>query len=139
MLKRETEVVSWRCPACGDTYSVSKKDSDLKLLKDKMPCIGRGCGGSLQQSRRPYLHALVVKARTLYQACEGLGTPAERKCSPAVVKKLLVGSKIVDVAVTPSSDKNRAFLTTITLEGGKTVHLAPSTKGVTVFKVTNDG
>jgi hypothetical protein len=134
---KQPKCMSWSCTRCPNTYIISSKDQYLYLMKKTMPCIRYGCTGELKQGRKT--KGSSVHALALYQAALGVGLDDERKCPPSKIKKLLIGKKITHISLSSSPDKDRSILESITLEGDMTIHLAPSTKGVTVFKVTKNG
>jgi hypothetical protein len=125
----------WAC-RCGAKYTVSEQDPNKHLVPDRFKCWVKGC--RFYQNRNDDLVAsAVTQAAFLYQVLSGIGTEDERKCGPADVRKMVLGKKVVAVSVEPASDKHRSLITSLTLEDGKTIHLAPSTRGVTIYKVTH--
>lgn len=126
---------TWTC-RCGIAYSVDSKDPDLHLLSDRFKCweTHPPCRYYFNRddSKKP---GSVVRAVEIYKVLMNLGATEERKCAPADLKKL-EGKRIERLLVEQAPDSDRSLITGFVLEGGITVHLAPSTKGVTVFKVT---
>lgn len=132
----KTKLCTWTC-RCGIKYSVRANDSYLHLLPNRIKCWSAlHCRYYLvRDDEKPA--GPVVQAMDLYKVLCGLGKESERKCGPAELRKLC-GKKVVAMALETTSDKNRSIINSFTLEGGITVHLAPSTKGVTVYKVIRE-
>lgn len=133
---RAKKLYTWVC-RCRIKYSVLASDPDLHLLPSRIKCWSPlGCRYYLARNdvAQP---GPVTRALDLYKAMSGLGSSQERKCGPEELKKL-VGKKVTAFAIEPASDKDRSFISSFTLEGGITVHLAPSTRGVTVYKVIRE-
>lgn len=130
------------CKACKVPFAVSIVDGDKHLLKNSMRCPNSAqCQGKIRLTEQkkvsmqePVRH---VKARDLYAACLGMGLPHERKCGPKNLRKMLVGAKIADVHLEVAPDPSRSIIHSLTLDNGQVVHLAMSSKGATIFKVTN--
>lgn len=124
-----------QCSKCGLAYSISIVGQNGKLLIGKLPCTTTGCKGRLRRST--IIHgARFISAEDLYLAAGGGGLPEERRlASPKLLKRDFEGAKIkkLDVEQGPGT---RSFIRSITLENGHVMHLAASTKGATVFKVT---
>lgn len=129
----------FRCSACKVTYSVSSKDPDIHLLQKDVRCPNHPCNGIVVEIAKTNarVKAVKVKAVELYQAHQ-MGFSSERKCGPAELTKMLTGTKVISVDVDKTSDPDKSILRSITLEGGRTLHLAPSTIGVVVLKVTEN-
>ena len=128
----------FRCSVCSVTYSVSVRDPDILLVMGKVtPCPNHPCTGKVTHlaSGNTKMQAVKVKAIELYQAHQ-MGFKAERKCGPADLAKLLTGATVLRADIDKSADPNKSIIRSITLKGGKTIHLAPSTYGVVVIKVT---
>ncbi len=131
----------YTCRKCFAAYSVPAIDPNLHLLKGKLRCPNSAvCKSTLRAAAstniKPIFTTSQLTAVELYQATMGTGMPAERKCSPKDLRKIMTGATITGVEIDLGSPKDRSFLHSITLDNGKTLHLAPSTKGVAVFKVT---
>jgi hypothetical protein len=125
----------WGC-RCGARFTVLETDPNKHLVPDRFKCWAKGC--RYYVNRDDSLdRGLVAQAIMLYQVLSGLGSEDEKKCGPADVRKMMLGKKVVAVSVEPAPDKHRSFITNLTLEDGKTLHLAPSTRGVTIYKVTH--
>jgi DNA-directed RNA polymerase subunit RPC12/RpoP len=131
----------YRCAKCEKSYFVKSADADKHLLKRSMRCPNYvRCKGKIVQ--RSWKNAGEVRnyywvtALELYQAAAGLGLLSERNCSPLALKKILVGHKALAIEVSEAGDPNKSILTSITLDNGKVIHLAASTKGAIVYKVT---
>lgn len=135
MRKKKPVFRTWAC-RCGNTFSVLEVDPNKHLLEDRIKCPTIRCRFYL--TRNDGLSpGTVVQALVLYQSFCGLGDEDQRHCSPADVRKMVLGKKVVAVSIEPASDKRRSLISSLTLEDGKTLHLAPSTKGVTIYKVTH--
>lgn len=128
------QLFTWAC-RCGIRYSVKAKDQDLSLLPHRFRCGMSKCRYYMVFGN--HVPGPVVRALDLYHSYCGLGMAAQKRCSPAELRKLL-GKKIVRMDLEESADKDRSLIRSFTLEEGITVHLAPSTKGVTVYKVVRE-
>jgi hypothetical protein len=133
--------VLYHCKKCNAGYRVSIADADLSLLKDSMNCPNKAeCKGRIKKvgetDQLAKFPTKILTARELYAATMGVGLPQERVCSPKNLRKLLVGKKIVDLALAPSSDPQRSFIYAITIEGGKVFHFAMSSQAATIYKMT---
>jgi hypothetical protein len=130
------------CLKCKAAFSVSEGPGN-NLLKETMRCPTDGCVGSLKLSSRTNIklgfEAPKVSALELYQATLGAGLPEEKKCSPAAMKKLLTGAKITSVHIEDAPAEERSILFSLTLSNKKVVHLATSSLGATIYKVTDHG
>ncbi len=129
------------CRKCSRAYAVPALDANLRLLKSRMRCPNwMTCKGSIYRGAetnvKPSFHVVMLSAIELYQASMGTGLPEERKCGPKDLKKIMVGSKITEVQLGDAPAANRSLIHSITLDNGKVLHLAPSTKGASVFKIT---
>lgn len=112
-------------------------DPGLHALPQRAKCWQPKCRWYIKAEGTSEKPGAIVASEVLFRAMTGMGYGDETKCGPGAVSKAMVGAKIAAVSVAPSPDKDRAFISSITLENGRTVHLAPSTKGVTVYKVTH--
>lgn len=130
-------MIIFQCSKCKVTYSVSSKDSDLHLLRGEVCCPNHPCKGKIVEIAKTNAKVRAVKVRAveLYQAHQ-MGFASERKCGPKELAKILTGAKVLSVDIDKSQDPNKSIIRSLTLEGGKTIHLAPSTLGVVVLKVT---
>lgn len=100
------------CPRlCGGSISV-KESIDISSLKDPM----------------------TLSLLELYRAVNGYGLPDEIQTDPTVVEALLKSSPVSSVSTEMSG--KRVILNSITLENGSTIHLAPSSRGACVLKIT---
>lgn len=134
---KKTATCTWVC-RCRIKLSVLANDPDLHLLPNRIKCWSRShCRYYLARNDKA-LAGSIVRAMDIYKTMVSLGSESERLCSPADIKKHLLGKKVTGVALEMASDKNRSFITTLTVEGGTTIYLAPSTKGVTIYKVTHE-
>ncbi len=149
----QSMLIYFRCSTCKASYAVSANDKKLDLLTVGMSCPGKnglkkksraaaiaawGCPGQLRGARKWDPEMIILKAQELFQATSGMGLPDEKNCIPKNLRKLLIGKKIEDLMMGPGPGK-RAMVQSITVEGGVTIHLATSTKGVTIYKVTKEG
>lgn len=131
----------YRCSKCEKSYFVKSSDPEKHLLKKSMRCPNYvRCKGKI--TTRSWKNAGEIRnyywvtALELYQATAGLGLLSERKCSPLALKKILLGRKIVGLDITEAGDPDKSILTSITIDNGKVIHVASSTKGAIVYKVT---
>lgn len=124
---------TWAC-RCGAKYSIRANDPDLHLLPARIKCWSvRRCRYYLVRNDKLKPGA-VVRALDVHRVMVGLGSEQERKCGPAELRKLL-GRKLVGISIDGTVGDDRSIISGFSLEGGITVCLAPSTKGVTVYKV----
>ena len=128
-------VATWAC-RCGESVSTYAKDPNISLIPDRFKCWVSGCRFYLTRSDK-LPPGGSMHAAHIYQRLSGLGTQTESQCGTAALRKLLYGQKIVEVAM-ESVSKTRSLVTSMRLENGKTIHFAPSTKGVTIYKVTDE-
>lgn len=126
---------TWAC-SCGIKYSVQNGDPDLHLLPARIKCWSPLKCRYYLVLKKGASPGPVVRALDIYKVMANLGFDAEKKCSPDDIKKHLLGKKITGVALERAPDANRSLITTLTVEGGTTIFLAPSVKGVTIYKVT---
>lgn len=131
----------YRCSKCPVVFLVLESDGSIHLLKETMNCPSFKCKGKISVKAITNIKipgAKPITALDLYQASMGIGTSEERKCSSKDVQKLLVGATVAKVSFGKSLDPSRSVINSITLENGKTIHLATSTQGPMVFKITED-
>lgn len=136
-------MIYYGCGSCDAMFGVEENDKDLHLLSLRMECPS--ClEDKIQIIRHPTRQfiAQVMSAKLLWQACKGLGLPDARSCSPDSVELLLRSATILAIEVEESPDPDRSLLSTITidpLEGTpKKVYFGTSTRGATIYKVTED-
>ena len=131
------------CTKCKVVFSVADEEPSRPLLKKSMRCPTNCCEGKLKLSSQTNIkigfEAIKISAVELYQATLGAGLPKEKKCAPAVMKKLLIGAKITAVHIEEAPVAERSLLLSITLGNKKVVHLATSSLGATIYKVTDHG
>ena len=131
------------CSKCAASFAVNDEEPSRSLLKKVMRCPIEGCVGRLRVTAKTNMklgfEATKISAVELYQATLGAGLPKEKKCSPAAMKKLLVGAKITSLRIEESAAADRSLLFSLTLDRGKVVHLATSARGATIYKVTDHG
>jgi hypothetical protein len=135
----------WYCTKCKCSFVVPVEDKNNHLLKKGMRCPnaieckgkispkdwGKVAFGRLENFQR-------VSAVELFQASAGVGLPKERNCRPDDIRKLLMGARIVNVHLSPATDPKKSLLFSLTVESGKTIHVATSTSGPIVYKVTEN-
>jgi len=130
------------CRKCKAAFTVPVLDPQAHLMKKSMRCPHSDiCGGKIHLTTKTNIKlafpSTPMGALELYQASLGVGVPKERRCSPTDIKKALVGAKIVDIKTDPAGDPKRTIIYSLTLDSGKVIHFAHSTKGATIFKVTD--
>ena len=132
----------YTCKKCRSVYVVSEKDQHIELLKKIMRCPNaQRCAGKIRvyaNSNIPVSGSLKVTAVHLYQASMGAGLPDERRCSPKEVRQMLLGATVTGAELEAAPDPHRSLLLSMTLSTGKTLHIASSTKGATIYKVTEE-
>jgi hypothetical protein len=136
MRKSKTYTCTWKC-RCGLRFSVLGNDPDLHLLPKRFKCLSPKTCRYYMVRNDKLKQGPTVRGLDLYKTHCGLGRPSERKCGKVELKKL-VGKKLIGMSLETTSDKDRSIINSFTLEGGITVHLAPSVRGVTVFKVIRE-
>jgi hypothetical protein len=128
---------------CRAAYSVSEEDAHLSLLKSGTRCPVEECTGKLRETMSTNVKTITgvtaISALELYQATRGAGLPKEKRCSPEAMKKILVGAKITAVHLDKAPVEERSILFSLTLSNKKVVHLATSSLGATIYKVTDHG
>jgi DNA-directed RNA polymerase subunit RPC12/RpoP len=133
----------YRCSKCERSFFVKSEDSHRHLLKKSMRCPNYvRCKGRV--FHKSWSNAGEIKnwrwisALELYQASAGLGLASERNCSPDALHQLLHGSRIATSEILETGDPQKSILLSLTLENKKTIHLASSTKGAIIYKVTTE-
>lgn len=132
----------YKCSKCKHSFFIKIDDPNKKrLLKNSMRCPNYvRCKGRI--THRSWSNATEIRkfrwttALELYQASAGLGFSTERDCSPDTLKKLLHGHMIMATDIHDTGDPKKSIIMSLTLETGKVLHLASSTKGAVVYKVT---
>lgn len=136
MAARKTPVRTWVCRMCGLKFSVLLSDPHAQLLPKRIKCYA--CKPASSRSLLIETeHAVgdVLSAMDIFKTHMGFGTESERKCSPERLMRLLVGKKVVAIELSKAADKNRSLVSTMTFEDNITIYLAPSIRGVTIYKV----
>lgn len=131
----------------GDPDIVQRLILEHSLWKDGLPCVSEGCGEKLKlltkeegrlsskASDSGLIRVVDLTAEEFFNALCGYGMPDELGAQPEVVKALLLSAKVLDVeaAMAPSG---RTILSKLSLDNGTCVHLASSSYGPAVLKVT---
>lgn len=126
---------TWAC-RCGAKYSIQENDPGKGALPDRFKCWAGRCRFYMVRDDK-LKPGQIVTAVGLFQAST-IGSEAQRECSPSDIRKLVLGKKVVAIAVEPSPAMGRSLVSSFTLEDGNTIHLTTSTKGVTIYKVTHE-
>lgn len=131
----------YRCKKCRAAFSIPATDPDVHLLKKHMRCPNsQDCEGKqylLSETNLPAEFSVTqISAVQFYQATMGVGLPKERKCGPAAMRKILLGARITDLHIDEAPSKDRSILYSLALDNGNTIHIASSTKGATIYRVT---
>lgn len=132
----------FRCSKCESSFFVKSSDEQKKLLNGKsMRCPNYiRCKGQIIKRGWTNVHEIRkytwVSALELYQACAGLGFEAERDCSPKTINNIMQGSRIMDAEIIATTHPKKSILLSLTLEDGKTIHLASSVYGPVIYKIT---
>jgi hypothetical protein len=135
----------YRCIKCKTSYFIRAGDPELHLLRKKMRCPQFAtCGGNIHHrnftvNTHTVPNARWISALELFQAAAGIGLPEERNCSVTDVRRAMVGSRISEVHLEKAPDPKKSILMSFTLDNGKVIHLATSTKGAIIYKVTEAG
>lgn len=131
----------YKCPKCKRSFFVKEQDPQLHLLKKSMRCPNYiRCKGHI--ANKSWTKAGEIRnwkwasAIELYQASAGLGFESERDCSPDTIKEFITGARIVASEVIETGDPKKSVLLSLTLDNGKTIHLASSTTGAVIYKIT---
>jgi hypothetical protein len=128
-----------QCSKCKLAYAINNADRASSLLVGFLPCTTSGCRGRLKKTNCVVVSARLIDAGDLYVALGGGGLPEERSLAdPKHVKLLFEGRKILALELEHASGM-RSFIRSITLDNGVVMHLAASTQGATIFKVTGGG
>lgn len=134
-MKKKSVFRSWACH-CGVKYSVSELDPNKHLIPERFKCWAPKCRFYIKRDDS-LLPSGITQALALYQAISGLGTGSEKKCGPDDVRKMVLGKKVVAVVVEQAASRDRSLITSLTFEDGKKLHFAASTRGATIYRVTN--
>lgn len=135
-------ILTCRSSKCKTTYAVPATDPQLPLLKRSgMRCPNAAtCKSRLRETGKTNLTfspgVQKITALELYQACMGVGAPEERRCAPIDVKKVIDGAMIISAHTEASPDPKRTIIHSLVLDNGKVLHFAASTRGATIFKIT---
>lgn len=129
-------ILYYRCETCQLSYAVDRSDADLHVLTVKMTCPTDECAGTMELvvGQAPHRFS-TISAKDLFAASRGRGLPKEKRCSPEALGPILLGKKIVGMEMEKVGD-DRSVIDSLTVEGGKTIHFATSTRGATIYKVT---
>lgn len=128
----------------GDPDSIQRLIVEHSLWKDGMPCVRSDCDAMMggvtnpvaeSALRQGWVNSLNLTAEEFFQALCGFGLPEEIGSDPEVVRALLLSAKVSDVSVHASSS-GKTVLDRVDLDNGTSLHLAPSSRGAVVFKVT---
>lgn len=139
--------VHYEC-LCGARYKTLKADQDLHLLSIRMSCPRQDCAENIEiASADLESHNWeLVDAKSLFGLCMGLGSAAERQCSPSALLKSLQYGVIQDIDLEGiDSDPNRSIINKMMVgidwgtENSKSVavYFATSVKGATIYKVVS--
>lgn len=142
------------CDNCLNIMRVVGDDDDTRRLihkhamwKDGWPCFNEGCvhkmylvspddvEGVLAAAKTKILKIHDVSPTEAFQALCGFGLPEEVGTDIEVVRSLFLSSKVVDVCLRRGL-AGKTIIENISLENGLRVHLASSSAGPTVFKIT---
>lgn len=131
----------------GDPASIRRLIVRHTLWKDGLPCVNSHCQEKMYELSNEEARAIssvttpgVVNLLNLtvgefFRALCGYGLPDEIKAEPEVVKAMLLSSRVVDASVSMSAS-GKTLLEQLDLENGTSLHLASSSRGPVVFKVT---
>jgi hypothetical protein len=128
-------VVTFRCGKCKTGFKVMVSLEEATLLGTRPRCPVDGCKGRMSPGD-PKEKDQIISGIDLYIAVSGQGLPEEKR-EAGIMKLLssLKGKRIVSLKLKRAGDV-RSIIESLTIEGGKTFHFASSTKGATIFKVT---
>lgn len=136
-----TETIWYKCSKCNRSLFIKANDPNNRLLKSTMRCPNYvRCDGRILN--KSWANALEIRnfrwttALELYQASAGIGFVSERDCSPDTLRRLLHGHTIMATEIQDTGDPQKSIMMSLTLDTGKVLHLAASTKGAIVYKVT---
>lgn len=140
----------WYCARCKECYEINPLDPKRELLASNgMRCPKFDiCGGYLQHRGQKRINVVKdwkvhqVKAHDLWLATQGFGMVGERKCSPARLLQLMTSRIIAGAELEPAGPGGsmRAIIKTLSVhtdKGLKVLHFASSSKGATIYKVTD--
>ncbi len=132
-----------KCTACNIVYSVPSNDPDINLLDKNIRCPLYPCTGAITKLAETTIpvKAIPVKAVELYQAYV-LGFPDQHTYSLTDILNFINGKRISRVELDQGLIETRPIIRSITIEiddnRTKTIHLASSTAGVIILKITED-
>lgn len=129
-------VHGFKCRICHVTYIVNKLDVNIGLLKGDMPCPIDKCPGLLFKSKTA--NGIIISALALFKALGGAGLPEEscKGLEPRDIVSIFLGKNLVRIDAIKSSQSDTPIIRSLTFSNGKTMHLASSTRGATVYKIT---
>lgn len=131
----------------GDPVEIQRLIVRHTLWREGLPCVNSHCQEKMYELSEVEARAIssvttpgVVNLLTLtvgefFRALCGYGLPDEIKAEPEVVKALLLSSKVINASVHTSAS-GKTLLEKLDLENGTCLHLASSSRGPVVFKVT---
>lgn len=120
-------------------YSVNRMDPSIKILPVVIGCPKCRKDITVAPNFPARSQVLILTAEELFRAANGLPLPPDESASEARVSHLLLNGKITGVKLI-SVDQDRVIIESISvkyLEQNHTLHFATSTKGATIFKVSN--
>jgi len=126
----------FKCEVCSFSAFIAVVDPELGLLQGNIRCPSKDCSGSLLATKTKIKEAKFYSARALWDLSVGLGKKEDSWIPEARLKKILEGAVIKEIEVVELEGKNRCIINNITLSDNTVVHLASSTHGATVYKVT---
>lgn len=128
------------CPECKKGYCIAAVDPDkYLLLEGKTPCPNEGCTGTLVKAKKDFCKKPVYSsALALFKQAMGRGSVEEQRCSAAELELTFINDVIVRMDLEDLPGKDRCIVNRIYLVSGRVIHLASSTMGATIYKVTKE-
>lgn len=110
---------------------------------DKYPCPKCGELGRLVEAVDPmvlpFLQITDVTPFEAFRALCGVGLPEEHDCGTTAVELLFTTKRVKSVETRPIRGSNRCILDSVEFEDGTRAHLASSSLGATVFRISKVG
>lgn len=133
-------MISYACEADRMVFQVPKLDPQVRLLTVVLNCPT--CHRPLTITSKWGIHyeKVLLTAEQLFKASNGLALPGAESASEARVSMLLIEAKFVSARLEAVAE-DRVIIESLTIETANvpkkyTFHFGTSTKGATIYKIT---